>query len=214
MISRRVFLGRAAAAAGALSLGIRSASAQQGAGQARGDTARAPETPSALDTSNLFAMDQLASRPVRLPPKAGAKPSMTAAQRDELEHRIKCQCGCTLDVYTCRTTDFSCQVSPAMHRDVMALVDGGYSAQEIIDAFVKAYGERVLMAPPKEGFNLLGYVAPFAALGVGGVVVFALIRQWRAPAPVAAAPAKAGTMRTDATPEELARIEAAVRDDE
>ncbi len=214
MISRRVFLGRAAAAAGALSLGIRSASAQQGAGQARGDTARAPETPGALDTSNLFAMDQLASRPVRLPPKPGAKPSMTAAQRDELEHRIKCQCGCTLDVYTCRTTDFSCQVSPAMHRDVMALVDGGYSAQEIIDAFVKAYGERVLMAPPKEGFNLLGYVAPFAALGVGGVVVFALIRQWRARAPVAAVPPKPGTTRTDATPEELARIDAAVRDDE
>ena len=75
----------------------------------------------------------------------------------QLEHQIRCQCGCTLDVYTCRTTDFSCQVSPAMHRDVMSLVEGGYSAQEILDAFVDTYGERALMAPKKEGFNLAGY---------------------------------------------------------
>ena len=37
-----------------------------------------------------------------------------------------------------------------------ALVQGGYSAQEIIDAFVDTYGERVLMAPRKSGFNLVG----------------------------------------------------------
>lgn len=210
MISRRAFLTRAAAGAGALSLGIRSAGAQQ-----RGDTAQAPGAPGALDTSNLFAMDQLASRPVRLPPRPGAKASMTPAQRDELEHRIKCQCGCTLDVYTCRTTDFSCQVSPAMHRDVMYLVEGGYSAQEIIDAFVNVYGERALMSPPKEGFNLFGYAAPFIALGVGGIVVFTLIRQWHTRSRVVSSAVKNGAdPRTDATPEELARIEAAVREDE
>ena len=78
---------------------------------------------------------------------------LTPTQRDDLEHHIRCQCGCTLDVYTCRTTDFSCQVSPAMHRDVMALVEGGYWAQEIIDAFVETYGERALMAPNKVGLQ-------------------------------------------------------------
>src|SRR5689334_17534487 len=97
---------------------------------------QAPQAPTAVDSSNLFAMDQQASRPVRLPPKPGARAVVSAAERDELEHRLRCQCGCTLDVYTCRTTDFSCQVSPAMHHDVMALVSGGYSAQEIVDAFV------------------------------------------------------------------------------
>jgi len=137
---------------------------------------------------------------------------MTAAERDDLEHRIRCQCGCTLDVYTCRTTDFSCQVSPAMHRDIMALVDGGYSAQEIIGAFVNVYGERALMAPTKEGFNLFGYFAPFLALGAGAVVVFALIRHWGARARVAAKPGAPSSI--DATPDELARLDAALRDDE
>ncbi len=120
------------------------------------------------DSNNLFAMDQRAARTVVRPPKPGATPSMSDDQRDDLEHRVRCQCGCTLDVYTCRTTDFSCEVSPSMHRDIMALVKGGYSAQEIVDAFVGSYGEQVLMAPRKSGFNLLAWFTPGLAVIVGG----------------------------------------------
>ena len=71
---------------------------------------------------------------------------------------IHCQCGCTLDVYTCRTTDFSCQVSPAMHRDVMALVEGGYGAQEIIDAFVGHVWRARADGAEEVGFNLLAWL--------------------------------------------------------
>src|SRR5678815_4749670 len=109
-------------------------------------------------------MEQDAYRPVKLPPKAGATPSMPDEARDDLEHKIKCQCGCVLDVYTCRTTDFSCGVSPAMHRDVTDLVAGGYDAAQILGAFQSVYGERVLMAPLKQGLNWVGYLMPFAAL--------------------------------------------------
>ncbi len=54
-------------------------------------------------------------RAVKLEPKPNARPSMTPLERDDLEHQIKCQRGCVLDVFTCRTTDFSCSVSPAMY---------------------------------------------------------------------------------------------------
>lgn len=171
------------------------------------------QSPAGMDSSNLFAMDQSASRPVRLPPKPGAHPVLTAADRDAVEHRIRCQCGCTLDVYTCRTTDFSCQVSPSMHRDVMALAAGGYSAQEILDAFVGVYGEKVLMAPPAQGFNLFGWVAPFVALGLGGVAVVALLRSWRRTPRLVGAPVP-WSATSDASPAERARLEAMVRDDE
>jgi cytochrome c-type biogenesis protein CcmH len=155
-------------------------------------------------------MDENRYRPVELPPKSST-PSMSAAQRDALEHRIHCQCGCNLDVYTCRTTDFSCSVSPSMHRDVMTLVEGGYSAPEIIDAFVHVYGERVLMAPKPTGFNITGWVMPFAALGAGGALVITLLRRWR----TAAVPADVQRLPTvDATPEELARLEALVKTDD
>lgn len=164
------------------------------------------------DTQNLFAMDQSAARPVRLPPKPNAVRLLTADQRDELEHRIHCQCGCTLSVYICRTTDFSCRVSPAMHRDVVALVEGGYSAQEIIDAFVDTYGETALMAPKKSGFNLVGWLTPGIAVLVAGGLVLQLLRRWgrnRDQQMAAATP-----LNVDGTPEELARLEAAVKGDD
>lgn len=165
-----------------------------------------------VDSSNLFAMDQSAARSVRLPRKPGATPSMSVAERDDLEHRIRCQCGCTLDVYTCRTTDFSCQVSPSMHRDIMALVDGGYTAEEILAEFVNVYGERVLMAPPREGFNIVGYMLPASAIAVGAVVIAVTLRRWRRSAP-AVATSTSATRPLDASPEELRQLEAAVRDD-
>jgi len=135
---------------------------------------------------------------------------MTQDERDALEHRLHCQCGtCTLDMYTCRTTDFTCQVSPAMHRDVLALVEGGYGAQEIIDAFVGTYGERVLMAPKSS--NLLAWLTPGAAVLVGGGAIAMLLRRWHAEK---AALAPISVRGVDATSDELARLDAAVRGDD
>ena len=199
MIARRTWF-RSVAMGATGALVARGAEAQEGRGVAR-----------VADTSNLFPMDQSAARSVRLPPKPGATLSMTQQDRDALEHRLRCQCGCTLDVFTCRTTDFSCQVSPSMHRDVMALVEGGYGAQEILDAFQDTYGDRVLMSPPKTGFNLLGYVVPSIALAIGAVVLAIILRRWNRPSRV-----RAGTpspVALDGTPDELARLDAAIKDD-
>jgi len=158
-----------------------------------------------------MAAAQEVYRPVKLEPKANARASMTPQQRDDLEHQLKCQCGCVLDIFTCRTTDFSCTVSPAMHGDVLALVEGGYDGPEIMTAFQSVYGERVLMAPVKSGFNLLGYAMPFIALGTGAVIIVALLRRWRSRAP-AEAPAAVPAV-SSGTSEELARLDQAVRRD-
>jgi cytochrome c-type biogenesis protein CcmH len=153
-----------------------------------------------------------AYKPVVLPPRAGATPQVTIERRDELERHLKCQCGCPLDIYTCRTTDFACPVSPRVHADVQALIASGYSEAEIRDAFVAVYGERVLTAPKAEGFNLLAYVAPFAAITIFGGFAAWIIHRWRREPEIDAAspriPQSAGT------PDELARLAAAVRDDD
>lgn len=156
-------------------------------------------------------MNEQKYKPVRLPAKSST-PSMSTEALDELEHHIHCMCGCNLDVFTCRTTDFTCPVSPAMHRDVMALVNGGHGAQEIIDAFVGVYGERVLMEPKKEGFNLTGYVTPFVALGGGAALIVALLRRWKRPE---GEPAAVKPLPVEGTPEEMARLEELMhRDDQ
>jgi cytochrome c-type biogenesis protein CcmH len=157
-------------------------------------------------------------RPVVKPPKPNAVPLLSDAQRDALEHRLKCMCGgCSLNIYTCRTTDFTCGFSPQMHRDVQGLIAGGYTADEIVDAFVEVYGERVLTAPKPEGFNIAGYVVPFIAMAAGATGVTLLLRRWTRAAAVAAAAAPvapAVAAGVQATPDELARVAAAVRDEE
>ena len=191
MTSRREFFLRVASVTAALAVG------REGRAQDLASQAQMPGMNGSI-------------RPVRLPPKPDAKPVLTQDERDALEHRIHCQCGgCTLDVYTCRTTDFTCQISPAMHRDVLALVEGGYGAQEIIDAFVGTYGERVLMAPKRS--NLLAWFTPGAAVVVGAGVVAMLLKRWKSEKPALAPVALTGV---DATPDELARLDAVLKGDD
>ena len=150
--------------------------------------------------------------PVVRPPRPGATAVVSAEQRDDLEKHLKCLCGCPMDIYLCRTTDFKCPVSPRVHADIEALIAAGYTAEEIKDAFVATYGERVLTAPKPQGFNLLAYVAPFAAVGSFALFAAWLLHRWRNEAPT---PETAPRIpQSGGTPDELARLEAAVRDDE
>lgn len=164
---------------------------------------------------NFTPMDQNAYRPVLRESKPGATPQLTVEQRDALEKELKCQCTCVLDVYTCRTTDFTCGVSPAMHRDVLRLVEGGYTADEIKQAFVDTYGEVALTAPVKEGFNWVGYFAPGIALATGGLILTMMLRRWskQAPAPVPVAlDARAGVPEGTSA-EDLEKLQRALRED-
>lgn len=240
-VGRRAFVASTATLVAA-GLGARRGWAQSfgdssaASGAPRGDTRVPVESPTPSQTTGApvtqpetpgATMEGEGYRPVRLPAKPGARPSMTAEQRDALEHQLSCPCPCTLDVFTCRTS-MACGFSPAMHRDVIALVDGGYSGDEILAAFERAYGEQVLMAPKKAGFNWAGYLAPFAAIGGGGVVLALMMRRWSRRAAAVSAAAQAERARRaagnghgaytasagyagDATPDELAALEAAVR---
>jgi cytochrome c-type biogenesis protein CcmH len=197
-IGRRGFLAAAAAVLTAAATGrllVAQAAPQPGGGA---------ELPGSSMTGDGYL-------PVALPPKAGAaRPSMSPNARDAVERQIACPCPCTLDIFTCRAS-MPCGFAPRLHRDVMGLVENGYSADEILAAFTDVYGQAIRMAPPKRGFNLVGWVAPFAAIGVGAVGVLALLRRWQRPAaPIAGAVTPIGVTATD---EELRQLDAAVRRD-
>jgi len=112
------------------------------------------------------------------------RPQVEVTSRDNdsaviaIERGLRCTCGCNLDVYTCRTTDFTCATSPAMHRAVLARLDSGMTAEQVIAAFQAQYGEVVMMAPPKHGFNWAAYLMPFVGLFAGIVIVALVIRRW------------------------------------
>ena len=140
--------------------------------------------------------DTTTAAPLFQPDLAGRpRERVTDYQNDpfiiDIERRLRCTCGCNLDIYVCRTTDFTCTYSPELHREIVAMVRNDKTAEEIIAAFVAEYGEQVLMAPPKEGFNWAGYLLPGVTITlVGTVIAWVLVRRHRALAPAAA---EAGT---------------------
>jgi cytochrome c-type biogenesis protein CcmH len=144
-------------------------------------------------------------------PRVPTDPRENDAAIQRIEQQLACSCGCTLDVFTCRTTDFTCTYSPKLHQEVLALHDQGKSAQEILDAFVANYGEKALMAPKPQGFNLWGYLLPGVVVGVAGVALAAVLRRREA---VAAAAPVAGqpVPPVGASAEELERLNQALEE--
>lgn len=168
----------------------------------------------AMAAAAVGAVIQDTSRAGRVydPSRAGRPMApITAADNDAeiqaIEKQLRCSCGCGLDIYTCRTTDFNCTYSPALHKEVLRLAGQGKTAQQIIDEFIAQYGQAVLMAPPKRGFNLAGYFVPSIAIVVAGVLLVLVLRRWTRAAQVAGAHASATTpLPPDASPAELERL--------
>lgn len=149
-------------------------------------------------------------------PAAVGRPRLPTDLRDDaaiqaIEQRLACTCGCTLDVFTCRTTDFTCTYSPELHREVLALRDNGKTAQEILDAFVAKYGEKALMAPKPQGFNLAGYLLPGALIAAAGAGLVLFIGRRKAAVSAASGGASPVTpAEIPASPEELERLRRAL----
>ena len=60
----------------------------------------------------------------------------------------------------------------------------GESPEAIKAYFVERYGEWILLAPKREGFNLLVWVLPFLGMGGGVLGLVAVLRHWvRRPEP-------------------------------
>lgn len=198
MTERRAFLRQVAL--GGLALA--------GAGALRGQAAP-QDAPGGGETGRLYNPNAVQQRA----PTVGAD---NDAFIMGVEKTLKCQCGCNLDIYTCRTTDFTCTTSPALHRDIVALRGQGMTAEQIREDFVRQYGEQALMAPKAEGFNLAGYFVPgiLMLFGIGVLSMWILRRQRQVAA--AAVPSLAATQSMDisavagATPDELERLRRAL----
>ena len=145
-------------------------------------------------------------------PRLPTDPEENAAEIQAIELRLACNCGCTLDVFTCRTTDFSCTYSPRLHREVLALRQKGLTARQVLDAFVAKYGEKALMAPKPQGFNLAGYLVPGAAIAVAGAALFAVISRRRTALAAAGPSATAEEPGYKPSPEELERLQRALEE--
>jgi cytochrome c-type biogenesis protein CcmH len=67
----------------------------------------------------------------------------------------------------------------AERRQINRLIASGRSEQQIKDALVAQYGERVLALPDDDGFNLAVYLVPIGVVAVGLALVALALPRWR-----------------------------------
>lgn len=167
----------------------------------------------AQDQSPLGGQDTATVRGDLLRDPAGVgqrRDTVTAVDNDPgiiaIERQLHCTCGCTLDIYTCRTTDFTCSVSPALHKEIVALVQEGKTPEQIVRYYVEREGEKMLMAPVAQGFNLAGYLVPGLGMLTAGLALAAYLSRRREVVVASAA----GAAAAPADPEALARLKRAL----
>ena len=90
----------------------------------------------------------------------------------DLEDELMCPvCGTTLD-------QSDAPVARQMKMYIRARIAAGDSEPEIKDRLVEQFGEEVLAAPPKEGFNLLAWLLPLAGLAAAVPLVGYAAWRW------------------------------------
>jgi cytochrome c-type biogenesis protein CcmH len=105
-------------------------------------------------------------------------------------------------------------IANRMRAFISARIAAGDTKSEIKEKLVAQFGEAVLAAPPKRGFNLLAWMLPLAGVGIGAAALALLARRWRrARAPAAVDPSSNGRAPLDPElerrlDEELARFDA------
>jgi cytochrome c-type biogenesis protein CcmH/NrfF len=87
-----------------------------------------------------------------------------------IERHLRCNCSCGLDVHSCQF-QMQCDVSPGWTQRIMAQLEAGESPEAIEAGFVADFGGTVLMSPPAEGFNLVGYLLPSVAIVMAGMLI-------------------------------------------
>ena len=95
----------------------------------------------------------------------------------QIAQELTCTCGCNMVVSACEGT-MDCGAAADIKNQILEKLNSGQSKEEIIAFFVSRYGEKILSAPTKRGFNLTAWILPFAAFIFGIGAVCALLKRW------------------------------------
>jgi cytochrome c-type biogenesis protein CcmH len=108
---------------------------------------------------------------------------------NELENEVMCPvCGTTL-------AQSNSPAAEQIKQFIRTAIARGDTKSEIKTDLVRNYGDAILAAPPKRGFNLLAWLLPLAGLALAAVVLAGAAWHWsrgRAQEPTSATPSANG----------------------
>jgi cytochrome c-type biogenesis protein CcmH len=105
---------------------------------------------------------------------------------DEVAYRIASELRCVV-CQNLSVADSPSEMAAQMRAIVRERLAAGDSPEQVREYFVARYGEWILLAPRRRGFNLLVWSFPIAAVALGLLAVTVLLRRWtRRPATPAA----------------------------
>src|SRR5215475_13881864 len=112
---------------------------------------------------------------VALAQTASEKPSVDVRR---VGARLSCQCGCKDSVATCSMLE--CHFSKPAKEKIAQMQSVGMSDDQIVQSFIREYGAGIYLAPP----NALGWIVPYASVGLGLVVIWLFVKKYRKPKPI------------------------------
>jgi cytochrome c-type biogenesis protein CcmH len=105
-------------------------------------------------------------------------PADKSVLQTSIQNELACFCGCGMTIQGC-LGGMICSESKTVSKQVGDLLDQGKGKAEVLQVMGAQYGERILAAPTKKGFNLTAWILPFVALVIGGVIVAKVIAGWK-----------------------------------
>jgi cytochrome c-type biogenesis protein CcmH len=108
------------------------------------------------------------------PARAASPPAVNEETVHEIASELRCVVCQSLSV-----ADSPSETASQMRGIIRERLAAGETPAQVRDYFVDKYGPWILLSPPRRGFDLLVWVAPFLVLGIGLVMVALVVRRWR-----------------------------------
>jgi cytochrome c-type biogenesis protein CcmH len=108
-----------------------------------------------------------------VPVALGDTASDLEAQVRDIARQLRCPICQGLSV-----GDSPSELANEMRTLVREQLQQGKTPAQVLDYFTQRYGEWILLAPPKHGFNLVIWILPFALLPIGAAIVYVGARRW------------------------------------
>lgn len=95
----------------------------------------------------------------------------------EIKNSLVCLCECNMTVEACQGS-MACKSADDLTLEAEQFIAKGMNKQAILSAFTTKYGEHILAAPTKKGFNLIAWILPFLLILLAGTAIVFMLKRW------------------------------------